>query len=439
MQLRIHAYQARNLENADMSGLSDAYLVVRFCGATCKTKVIEDHIDPKWYESLYLGVNVPVPLRYAPRVYCEIYDEDTISKDQSLGRFSITPEHIWKIFTDENDNKINDEDEKNELNAPRPQWYKLEDAEHRAVAGEVLCAFELIDVKQSNFKKPIINPPCKMMKRWLHCITLGLRDIQSIFGCHKPYVEFEMNGTVYKTEKSNRPDGKNPNFCQILKFEVMLPQKHIFLPNLNLTVKDSLFGGLIKRKLGYASIEVEDLITPEAAEQFKLTETEIEQKQIRLDGIQKLEEFQDKNEEKMDYEQKEKSVDEQKDIQQAIYFSTDVDESAPLIKTYGATEEAKSAKDIKIDMIRKSKEQGHFEAYEYNKKETYDLSKTLPDYMTDRDSYDDELEDKMPLRPFLQIPFFTGKSPVRTVGYFKGLISFTKHKKIEIQIVILNI
>eukprot|EP01084_Bolivina_argentea_P074119 134467_1 len=156
MQLRIHAYQARNLENADMSGLSDAYLVVRFCGATCKTKVIEDHIDPKWYESLYLGVNVPVPLRYAPRVYCEIYDEDTILKDQLLGRFSITPENIWKVLS-------NDDHEEYNAPQPRPQWYRLEDAEHKAVAGEVLCAFELIDAFESNyFRKPRIHPPCRM-------------------------------------------------------------------------------------------------------------------------------------------------------------------------------------------------------------------------------------------------------------------------------------
>merc|ERR1719204_1026126 len=41
MQLRVHCFQARNLENADISGLSDAYLVVRFCGRSDKTRVIE--------------------------------------------------------------------------------------------------------------------------------------------------------------------------------------------------------------------------------------------------------------------------------------------------------------------------------------------------------------------------------------------------------------
>ncbi len=80
-------------------------------------------------------------------------------------------------------------------------------------------------------------------------------------------------------------------------------------------------------------------------------------------------------------------------------------------------------------MKKKAIQNGVFAAYEYTKKDTYDLSKTLPDYMKGRDTFDDELEDQMPLKPFLQIPFFSGKAPVRTVGYFKGLISFTNSKK----------
>ena len=77
---------------------------------------------------------------------------------------------------------------------------------------------------------------------------------------------------------------------------------------------------------------------------------------------------------------------------------------------------------------KKAKENGHYDAYEWTKKQEYDLSKVLPDYMKGRELYDDELEDVMPLKPFLQIPFFTGRN-MRTVGYFKGLISFNKSKK----------
>ena len=75
------------------------------------------------------------------------------------------------------------------------------------------------------------------------------------------------------------------------------------------------------------------------------------------------------------------------------------------------------------------KKQGNFAGYEWTQKNSYDLSKTQPDYMKDRQTFDDELEDQIDCRPFLQIPFFAGKDPVRTVGYFKGLIAFTDDKK----------
>jgi len=432
MQLRVHCFQARNLENADVSGLSDAYLVVRFCGRSDKTRVIEDHIDPKWYQSLYLPVNVPVPLQYAPRIYAEVFDKDNLSKDQSLGRFSVIPENVWKVFTDENDNKVNDADE---VDGPQPRWFKLEDAEHRTVSGEVLCAFELVGVKQSNFKKPNINPPCAMVKKWASIVTLGLRDIQSTFGCNKPYIEFEANGTCYATEKSNRPSARNPNFCQILKLEVDLPEKRIFLPNLNLTIKDSLFGGLITRKLGFASIEVEDLIDADAAEQFKLTDAQKEEQEIRQRAKEKMGRVEEENVEVEEQKHEEFGLSGAAANAADITFtsqSEDVDQ--PLLNKSSDPKNTAAAKEaqhnaVVLEMKKQAVANGHFEAYEYSKKSTYDLSKTQPDYMKDRDSFDDELEDQMPLKPFLQIPFFAGKSPPRTVGYFKGLISFADSKK----------
>eukprot|EP00488_Nonionellina_sp_1-RS-2012_P001620 TRINITY_DN2642_c0_g1_i1.p1 TRINITY_DN2642_c0_g1~~TRINITY_DN2642_c0_g1_i1.p1 ORF type:complete len:184 (-),score=34.91 TRINITY_DN2642_c0_g1_i1:252-803(-) len=157
-------------------------------------------------------------LKYAPRIYCEIFDEDIISKDTSLGRFSVSPEHIWKVFSDLNDNLINDEDEENVGNQPSPIWYNLENAQQESVSGEILCAFELIDVKQGNFEMPIVNPPCRMEKQWLHCCTLGLREIQSTFGVNKSFIEFEINGyNVIKPNDRRRPNSRNPKIF-VLKF-----------------------------------------------------------------------------------------------------------------------------------------------------------------------------------------------------------------------------
>merc|ERR1712228_700101 len=96
----------------------------------------------------------------------------------------------------------------------------------------------------------------EMETKWLHIITLGLRDVQSLLGVHKLFIEFEINGIIYKTEKSNIPSARNPNFNQILHFKVRLPKRRIFLPAFNLTIKDALCGGAIQRQIGYASIDL---------------------------------------------------------------------------------------------------------------------------------------------------------------------------------------
>ena len=435
MQLRAYIYQARNLENADMSGLSDGYLVTRFCGTSAKTKVIEDHIDPKWYQALILDVQVPIPLKYAPKIYCEIYDHDDFSKDQSLGRFSVIAENIWTVFDDK------------KIDEPKPKWYGLCDAEHNTVSGEVLCAFELIDIQQSDIKVININPPCKMIPKVAHCITLGLRDIQSIFGVHKPYLEFESSGSLYKTDTSNRPDSRNPNFCQILKVEVMLPVEKIFLPNLNLTIKDSLFGGLIKRKIGFASIELEDILYN--ADLFKYTEFESDQKELRDEAQAELELIENKQNEEKASEYKDDEKDKSYDIdidnknkydindvggQQIVNTdpssqdSKENEERQPLIKSamtgmFG--DDIDNDSNIAKIPLHASKNCNN---YEQNKKNEYDLTKVLPDYMKNRPIYGDELEDQMDLKPFLQIPFFSGKNK-RNVGFFKGFITFSDSKK----------
>jgi len=428
MQLRAHIFQAKNLENSDAFGLSDGYLVVRFCGMTAKTKVKEDQIDPKWYQTLTFSADVPTPLKYAPRIYCEVFDHDDIGKDETLGRFEVEPEDCWTVFQDENADKIADRYQKSATAGPEPRWYQLKNAEHETVKGSVLCAFELIGITQSNIAIPSIRPKFER-KRWINIHTLGLREIQSTFGCFNPFIEFEMNGTIYETEKSNRPNSRNPNFCQILKFEVKLPNKDIFLPNLNLTIKDSLFGGLIKRKLGFASLEIADLMNAENAEMFKITKEEREARAMRAEAAATKAELDAKEEENKDEEEHDDS--DQKEAV-VVKFSSESEkdtENTPLIKKQMTSANVVN-EELRLQRLREAKEQGRFASYEWTKRTTYDLSKVQPDYMKDRGIHDDELEDQMPLRPFLKIPFIFGKNE-RTVGYFKGLISFHEHKKVD--------
>ena len=104
MHLNVFVYQAKNLQNRDVYSLTDAYLVVRFCGKQERTKVIDNHIDPQWFEPLTLKVEVPFDdehgLNNAPRIYCELYDYDYLQKDETLGKFTIAPSTIYSYNKD---------------------------------------------------------------------------------------------------------------------------------------------------------------------------------------------------------------------------------------------------------------------------------------------------------------------------------------------------
>ena len=88
-QLRFHLYMAKFLPAKDENGLSDPYVLVKYYGKTLKSSVKAETCNPCWYETVTDTVAVPEPLDLAPPVTGLVYDEDTFSKDDLIGRFSM--------------------------------------------------------------------------------------------------------------------------------------------------------------------------------------------------------------------------------------------------------------------------------------------------------------------------------------------------------------
>eukprot|EP01084_Bolivina_argentea_P196074 336195_1 len=332
-----------------------------------KTQVINNQIDPKWNESiiikdimaLYDENNEKNPLEKTRKIICEIFHHayDSLQKDKVLGRFV---EDVSNIF-------INDEDCKS-YEKPVPMCYQTQDAHGKNAPGQVLVAFEFFKSRNS----PIVKLPSKLtpnlVSKWMHIIIFGLRDLQSRSGLlHNPFIEFEINGIICKTKSSNLPTTRNPNFSQLLSFSVELPDSKnddIFLPNLNLVIKDSLYGGIHEKTIGCASIMLQDLL-------FDI--------------------------------QQEKSEDEEEDKE----------------------EEKKIEYDHSLNQQSKFK---NIQVYEYSRSSEYNLSRPLPAYMKDRQSFDESEYRNKVKNPFLQITLFDN-SQTMNVGYFKGAIMFSERKQ----------
>ena len=428
MHLNVYVYQAKNLPNRDNVGLTDAYLVVRFCGEEERTRVIDNHIDPQWFEILTLNVMVPWDdvneLNNAPRIYCELYDYDYLQKDETLGRFTISPSTIYGKYASS----------RNKNNKSRtPTWFQLEDSNHQQVEGEVLVYFELTRDRSIDGIPRSIKPKTHM--QWMHIITLGLREIESLFGVHKPFIEFEVNGITYETVHSNIPSARNPNFNQILHFKVSLPVDPLYMPSLNITIKDAIAGGVFKRQIGFASIDL--------AEHMAKVKAEKEDKGQSLldlssddDGKDDEKKFMEEHREDIGLlsgdevnednrpwwnpfkrSKKKKRKRKRKDV---------------TVEHDGKMQKEKTYEDNGGDAKNKSKYklgQEHHEWAKYDVTKDYELDRYSAPYMKNRDVVKSELEDKMSLSPFHDIRFFNGRNKKRHVGYFKGLISVTDTKK----------
>ena len=99
-----------------------------------------------------------------------------------------------------------------------------------------------------------------------------LRALHALQGPQKPFVEVDVGGRRWAdssidssdkgdlcrgaTTPSCAPSAHNPLFMQVLRLEVSMPTNPVFLPEMQVAIKDSLFGGLRTPLLGTASIDL---------------------------------------------------------------------------------------------------------------------------------------------------------------------------------------
>ncbi|XP_071016401.1 fer-1-like protein 4 [Oncorhynchus clarkii lewisi] len=257
-QLRAHIYQARGIVAADDNGLSDPFTKVVFSTQCQVSRVMEETLSPTWCELLLfdqiLMEGSKDQLRDDPPIIIiNVYDYDTMGSPEPLGRAFAEPE---LKFVEEPYKK------------PMLKFFDI--SRGKASAGELLAAFELIELDYSSFGEPSlpadvyprepeylkeekcyiipdgVRPVLKKFR--IEVLYWGVRDLKrvNLFEVERPQVRMECAGQRIESEEI---EGYKvlPNFKEVVKhFDVDLPELTYLHPPLTIFVMEQrAFGRLV--------------------------------------------------------------------------------------------------------------------------------------------------------------------------------------------------
>ncbi|XP_066527462.1 fer-1-like protein 4 [Hoplias malabaricus] len=258
-QLRAHIYQARGIIAADDNGLSDPFMKVVFSTQCQVSKVMEETLSPTWcelllYDQILMEGSKDDFRNDPPVVIINIYDYNKLGSPQSLGRAFAQPE---LKFVEEPYKK------------PMLKFFDI--SKGKSKAGELLAAFELIELDYTGIGEPTlpldvdprepdymdaederyiipegVRPVLRKFR--IEVLYWGLRDLKrvNLFEVEKPRVRMECAGQMIESEEIENYK-QNPNFSEIVKhFDVELPELVYLHPPLTIFVMEQrAFGRMV--------------------------------------------------------------------------------------------------------------------------------------------------------------------------------------------------
>uniref|UniRef100_A0A3Q2XY42 Fer-1 like family member 4 n=1 Tax=Hippocampus comes TaxID=109280 RepID=A0A3Q2XY42_HIPCM len=243
-QLRCHLYQARGLMAGDDNGLSDPFAKVLFSTQCQVTKVSPDTLSPAWGECLLfdrvlLEGTMEDLGQDPPLVIVHILDYDAVPLGRAYAEPELKPaEALYR--------------------KPRLRFYDI--SMGRMPAGELLAAFELIELDYSTFGEPSlpggVDPQELTYLQEQRCYDIpegvrpvlrnfrievlfwGLRDLKRVqlFEVERPLVMVECAGKQLESEELESYK-THANFKESVRFlHVKLPEQAYLHPPLMLFV-----------------------------------------------------------------------------------------------------------------------------------------------------------------------------------------------------------
>merc|ERR1712105_182197 len=89
-KVNIVLHKARNLVNKDVIGKSDPYAVIKYGKIKSRTKTLKDTLEPEWNHVAEFDITNDKN----QDLFIELFDEDVIKKDDSLGNTKFDLRHI---------------------------------------------------------------------------------------------------------------------------------------------------------------------------------------------------------------------------------------------------------------------------------------------------------------------------------------------------------
>ena len=307
-EVRLHLFQGRKLPARDANGVLDAYVLASLGGAklrsaTARGKPLRSEVqretsNPQWYETMQTTVWLP-PLSLAPELVLSVWDADVGAAARAVrGTVSSSGDDFVGVARLSVRHAVHYSAAADAAPPPQPRWQPLAGRALTAGSGEVLAMMELLPLEEGAIAdvgaSPLAAAPDVLPSRedprelapqsqpaTLKVAVLGHRGLQSarqldhsvvVIGPRRPFVEVDAGrgggggggrrggggggsrSLMRRTSARNTPSVINPSYMEVLEIQLPLPLNSLFLPSVNIRVKDALFGGLRTPTLGTATV-----------------------------------------------------------------------------------------------------------------------------------------------------------------------------------------
>ena len=256
-------YMSKGLVAAESNGTSDPFATLTFGNQTLKTKVKNNTMNGVWNELLeFRNINMDIDDQTTwPVFLLSVFDYNKIKSDIPLGY-----NYLWLSNTHYSVNKFD---------LITPKWHKLYLPISNKQQGEVLMSFYIFDssvgVSGPELLKQIKYRP-ETIPYNFEINVLGLRQLKplGLIAVKKPFIKFDLNSLNVTGEPGDEhvpiqtvpvSGGANPTINTVIQFQINLPLKQDFMPQLQCEVYDNILSGLSNSLLGVFSIDLKKIIS----------------------------------------------------------------------------------------------------------------------------------------------------------------------------------